>query len=68
MKDAESFHIIALDNTFMRAGYFLVNLCNVNGIKYVIIHPLQKGGGSSIYYNKALIPILEDELHLLPKS
>lgn len=67
-QDEETFHIIALDNTFMRTGYFLVNVCNVNGAKYAIIHPLQKGGGSSIYYNKALIPIFEDQLHLISKT
>ena len=41
-QDQETFHIAAFDNTFMRAGYFLFNVCNVKGDEYGIIQSLQK--------------------------
>ena len=63
--EKETFHIIAFNNKSMHAGYYLVNVCSSNSLKYVIIHPLQKEGGSSIYYNSSLIPLLKEKLHLI---
>ena len=57
-RDRETFHLLVFDNTFMRAGYFLVIKCTVDNEKFGIISPLQKGGGS-IYYSRSVITILE---------
>ena len=56
----EHFHVILLDNKQMRAGYFLLIRCE--GGQYAIIYSLQKGGGSSIYYNSSLLQLLNKEL------
>jgi hypothetical protein len=56
----EHFHVVLLDNKEMRAGYFLLIRCE--GGQYAIIRSLQKGGGSSIYYNSSLLQLLNKEL------
>jgi len=61
-QDQETFHIVVLDNTLKRAGYFMYSLCTIKEGRYGIVVPLQKGGGSSIYFNKALVPILEENI------
>lgn len=68
IQDQETYHVIAFDNTFMRAGYFIINICKGNGNEYGIVRPLQKRGGSSIYYNKSLIQIFKEELYIMKKK
>lgn len=58
-RDPDTFHVVVFDNTFMRAGYFLVIKCTANNEKFGIISPLMKGGGGSIYYSRSIITFLE---------
>lgn len=65
-RDRDTFHILVFDNTFMRAGYFLVIKCTADNERFGIISPLQKGGGGSIYYSRSVITILE-KLNILDR-
>jgi len=58
-RDPVVFHVVIFDNTFMRAGYFLVIKCTSDNEKFGMISPLMKGGGGSIYYSRSIITVLE---------
>lgn len=44
------YHVLALDNDSMRAGYFLLERCTSDENEHYKIHPLLKGGAATFYY------------------
>lgn len=57
-RGSDIFHVVVLDNSNRRAGYFLVVPCISKEEVVSIVHPLQRGGASSIYYNRSLLKII----------
>lgn len=63
-QEFDRFYVVMFDNTFMRAGYFMVVLCNSQDREYInILMPDKSGFGPISYYNDSLIPILR-KIHL----
>lgn len=60
--DNEALHVVALDNTFMRAGYFVLTACEKGANDYFRIQPLHVS--DSVYSNRALYRLLKEELHI----
>lgn len=59
----EKHYVVALDNTYMRAGVFILHTCEIDGITSGIIEYYSIS--NSIYRNSALIEIFK-EINLLP--
>ncbi len=47
-------HVILLDNTFMRAGYFLFRTCKIADSEYGVVKTLRGG----VYLTKSLLPLI----------
>jgi len=52
---ADAYHVLGIDNSFMRMGYFLVRNGECHGQEYAVIKSL---GSSSVYYTKPLVPLM----------
>ncbi|NIR17919.1 MAG: hypothetical protein GWN86_30075 [Desulfobacterales bacterium] len=62
-QEFDRYYVVMFDNTFMRAGYFMVVLCKTQDMEYVnILMPDTSGFGPISYYNKELVPIFSEIL------
>ena len=74
-RESVKYYVVMFDNTFKRAGYFMVVLCDNQEEPHMEISLAEDEGFSHMmYYNEALIPILREidiyykEKKLLPKK
>lgn len=59
----EVFHVVALHEKSMRAGYLFLDRCRTDtGEEYIICETIYSSG---LFYNKPLLGILREELHLI---
>lgn len=59
----DTYHVIVIDNTFMRLGYFIFKHCKDGDEEYVRIYPYYNHEISIHYYSKKLLPIFKNELN-----
>ena len=55
----DTFYVVAFDSKRRRAGYFLLNMCVLNGDTIGIVRPYQGGDSSTIYYNRSLVQAMQ---------
>jgi len=59
--EIEVFHVVAFDNTFMRAGYFLSGRCRSGGDEYIKVVVPRKRSAPAVYFNKPLLEFFGDK-------
>lgn len=60
-EESDKYYVVMFDNTFMRAGYFLLFVCENQDKEYLeILVPDTSGFGPIAYYNDSLFPIFSN--------
>jgi hypothetical protein len=66
-QESDKFYVVMFDNTFMRAGYFLMLACKSQDKEYLkILVPDASGFGPMVHYNESLVPLF-NKLSLIAK-